>query len=80
MGERDDEAIRAYRACIGQVNAHESRMRGKADDDLRSITDKLKARVQPIIEETSQRPGDRTPTPFRSRRSHKKDTPNDRQQ
>jgi hypothetical protein len=63
MSERDDEAIRAYRARIGQVNDHESGTRGKSDDALRAIAGNLKARVQPIIEETSQPPGGRNPTP-----------------
>lgn len=78
MNGRDDEMIRAYRTRVEQINGHESEMRAKSDEAMRDITDKLKARVQPIPEEASQPPGDQDPIPFRLRRSHKKDAPNDR--
>lgn len=79
MNERDDETIRAYQAWVEQINARESGMRNKMDDALRSVTDRLEVRVQPITEEAPLPAEDRNSILFPSRFSRKKDASDDRQ-
>lgn len=47
--ERDDANMLRYQRAVRQINARESTMRAKSDEELRAATDELKARLTPRI-------------------------------
>ncbi len=75
-----DEMPLDYQTRIEQIRAREREMRMMSDDELRSVTGRLKAHLPMATDEASQTSEDRKPIPFRPRLrpSRKKDAPDDR--
>lgn len=61
----DDTNVQAYESRLRQINAREGRMHEKSDEELRAITNKLKAHLPSTTDELSHPPKVGGPIPFR---------------
>lgn len=76
MNNDHDGVLDAYRPHVGEINDREGRMRAKNDEELRTVTGELGARLRKNTINKPEAPEKRQPIPFRT--SRKKAMPDDK--